>query len=88
MVRVEAAGAATTYKGVGLRVGSWYVTVPLGAVTLDDYGLEVGLRWRIPVFRARRAWTEITKVEPVRGVLPLPGNRGLRFQGREPIWCG
>jgi hypothetical protein len=76
--------------GRGLSVGrSAHATRPLGRLAIDCGGIEITFRWQLPLankllrerFGNRIAWSEVDRVQAVRGFLPFPGNAGVKFYG-------
>jgi hypothetical protein len=81
----------------GLSLGrSAHANRPLGRLSLDSSGVEVtfrGLRLFNRAFSAgignRIAWSDVERIQAVRGLLPFPGNVGVKFYGtpRLIFWC-
>jgi hypothetical protein len=83
----------------GLAIGrSGHAQRPFGRLWIDRQGVEVtfrGVFGRVanPHFsrsgKNRISWQQVEKVQAARGLLPIPGNVGVRFYGdrRLVFWC-
>ena len=85
----------------GMRWRGANATWPFAVLTIDEQGVRVRLRSAILRRMLKRwvpdavlRWTQIGRVERVRGAVPLPGNEGLRFvieaqddSDRLVFWC-
>lgn len=77
--------------GLGTRWGN--AARPLARLALDGEGVEVRFRRGLPGsgrFRFLMLWSEIQRVQAVRGFIPIPGNVGVAFYGdrRLAFWTG
>jgi hypothetical protein len=96
--RLTFAGGFVYSWGGGLSIGrSAHATRPLGRLSLDSAGIEVSFRGPrrlhdlfISIAGGNRiAWSDVERVQAVRGLLPFPGNVGVKFYGvpRLIFWC-
>ncbi len=82
-------------RGRGLSVGRGaHASRPFGRLSIDSRGVEVTFRGSLgnkllSKFGNRVAWQEVERIQAVRGLLPFPGNVGIKFYGvrRVIFWC-